>query len=359
MNSTSPNIHANIIKQLSRLLSASYVIPEIGELICKHLDQKLAEGVFDDLLEGTIFALGVTMEMQDISRDEHLWLKWHPEPLPEGRTSLWENDDWQERKRKQAAEENGGFEEIKKLPGNVGYLNIHSFHKPEWARETVEIAMRSLEGVGALIFDLRKCSGGVPNTVNLVCSYLFGGGEPVHLDSIYWRDEDFTQQVWTIPDLPGPRFIKEPVYVLVSRTTFSGGEAFAYNLQAQGRATIIGDVTDGGAHLSGSTRIGTHFEASIPIGRSINPVTNENWQDIGVIPDIQLPSDRAFTGAYAFALREIINNSENGDPLIVEEAQETLKNLSADGQICNRCGYENAVYTLKCKNCGQALEGLE
>jgi len=83
--------------------------------------------------------------------------------------------------------------------------------------------------------------------IALVSSYLLGE-TPVHLNSIYWHDERFTQQYWTLPYVPGRHFDDKPVYVLISKVTFSAGEVFADNLKTRQRATLVGEKTDGGTH---------------------------------------------------------------------------------------------------------------
>jgi C-terminal processing protease CtpA/Prc len=45
------------------------------------------------------------------------------------------------------------------------------------------------------------------------------------------------------------------VYVLTLHTTFSGAEAFAYELRALKRATVVGEVT-GGVGILGRNRCG-------------------------------------------------------------------------------------------------------
>ncbi len=169
------------------------------------------------------------------------------------------------------------------------------------AAEIVIAAMSFLTNAQALIFDLRQCQGGYPDMIALVCSTLFGN-DPVHLDSIYWRDEDVIQEYWTTPGVASVHFEDKPVYVLISKVTFSGGEAFAYTLQARQRATLIGEQTGGGAHPGASYRIHPHFEAFIPIGRVINPITGANWEGCGVAPDIPVPAEQALELAYRMAL---------------------------------------------------------
>jgi len=190
--------------------------------------------------------------------------------------------------------------------------------------------MNFLSDTNALIIDLRKCTGGFPGMIALVCTYLFED-EPVLLGSIYWRDEDNTQQYWTLPYVPGKRYLDKPVYVLTSKVTYSGGEMFADIMQTRKRAAIIGEKTDGGANAGASYRIHPHFEAFIPIGRVINPLTGLNWEGCGISPDITVPNEQSFNSAYKLALQSAIADlaepSNAVQQNMVKEAQEILKNL--------------------------------
>jgi C-terminal processing protease CtpA/Prc len=73
---------------------------------------------------------------------------------------------------------------------------------------------------------------------------------------------------------------------LTSRQTFSAGEAFAYNLQVGGRATVVGEPTRGGADPNMVIPVDPHFSLSIPIGRTVHPVTKSSWEGVGVQPDV-------------------------------------------------------------------------
>jgi hypothetical protein len=184
------NTHIEIIQSLSEKLKAYYVSPEIAEQICIRLQKGLEDGEYLDFTEGKILALALTMHMQEVSNDEHLWIRWHPEPLPEHEGSLHQNQNWIDMQRQEAELDNFGLQKLEKLPGNVGFIDIRKFHKAEWGGETAAAAMNFLANTNALIIDLRRCLGGYPGMVALISSYLFGD-EPVHLNSIYWREEDF------------------------------------------------------------------------------------------------------------------------------------------------------------------------
>jgi retinol-binding protein 3 len=319
-----------IIHQLSAKLKTCYVFPDVAEQINEHIQQSLRDGEYDEFTEGNLFALALTMHLQEVNHDEHLWVRWHQAPLPENEMELRHNPEWQDAKRKEAELENFGFASLEKLPGNVGYLDIHYFHRPAWGGATAVSAMSFLAYASAVIIDLRECTGGYPGMVALVCSYLFGD-EPVHLDSIYWRDEDIIQQYWTQPYVPGARFPNTPVFLLTSKETFSAGEELAYILKHRKRATLIGEQTDGGAHPGASFRIHPHFEAFIPIGRTINPITKTNWEGCGVTPDILIPRAQSYNTAYRLALQSNLTNLKDSTSdtsrRLAEEAQTALNSL--------------------------------
>jgi C-terminal processing protease CtpA/Prc len=141
--------------------------------------------------------------------------------------------------------------------------------------------------------------------LQLLCSYLFGG-ESVHLNDLYWREGDRTQQFWTLPWVPGTRYGKDkPVYVLTSSRTFSAAEEFTYNLKNLKRATIVGETTGGGAHPGGVRRITDHFGIWLPNGRAINPITKTNWEGVGIEPHIKVPAEQALAAAHLDALQKI------------------------------------------------------
>ncbi|NTV38124.1 MAG: S41 family peptidase, partial [Anaerolineales bacterium] len=293
-----PATQNEILQTLMAKLKANYIFPDVAEQICAGLQKHQADGEYDDIDEGDFFALALTLHMQEVNHDEHLWVRFHTDPLPDDDGQLRLNPEWQAERQREAREDNYGLRRVEVLPGNVGLLDLRYFHRPEWGGEPVSSALASLARTDALIVDLRECPGGYPGMVALVCDSLFDG-PPLLLHSIYWRDEDKTQEFWTTPERTGERFgTQKPVYVLMSRQTFSAAEGFADILQSRKRAIIIGEKTDGGANPGASYRLHPHFEAFLPIGRVTNPVTGTNWEGKGITPDISVPQEQAFTAAY-------------------------------------------------------------
>jgi C-terminal processing protease CtpA/Prc len=173
----------------------------------------------------------------------------------------------------------------------------------------------------ALIFDLRRNGGGSPHGAIFWNSYLFPDAD-THLNSIYDRESETTRQFWTLAYVPGRRYLDRPVYVLTSGDTFSGAEEFAYNLQQQHRATLIGETTRGGAHPTEPFPLTPTLEITVPVARSVNPVSGTNWEGTGVEPDITVPAAEAFDTAYPLALRAVLASS--APPSVLERARAAL-----------------------------------
>jgi C-terminal processing protease CtpA/Prc len=202
---------------------------------------------------------------------------------------------------------NYGFFRVERLPGNVAYLDLRVFiDTNEGSSDTATAAMNFLAHTDALIIDLRQNRGGFPTMIQLLCSYLFGS-EPVLLNTFAFRAGGRHEEWWTLPDVPGTRYGEQkPVYVLTSAETFSAGEEFAYDLQARRRATIVGEVTGGGANPGAMVPLSHGFAAFIPFGRAVNPVTGTNWEGVGVKPDVPVPATEALRTAQVLALRSLL-----------------------------------------------------
>ena len=304
-------IHSEVIRSLSEKLRAYYIFPDVAEKICNGLQKHLDDGDYNGIDEGEFFAYALTTHMQEVCHDEHLWVKWHSDPLPDGEEALRLSEKWMDEQHLQAKLNNYGFYKVERMAGNVGYLDIHYFHRPSWGGDIAVAAMNFLANTSAIIIDLRKCLGGYPGMISLISSYLLGG-ESVKLGSIYWQDDCTTQQYWSLPYVPGQRLDDKPLYILVSKETFSGAEGFAYDMQARKRGIIIGEQTGGGAHPGSSYRLNEHYEAFIPIGYLTHPITNQNWEGLGITPDVLTSSEQALKIAHKMVLESIIET--HGSP---------------------------------------------
>ncbi|HYN86691.1 MAG TPA: S41 family peptidase [Pyrinomonadaceae bacterium] len=295
---------AQIIDAALKRLNDSYVFPEVAKKMEASVRDIQRRGEYDSITSARQFAERLTSDLQAVSRDKHLRMRFSPRALPAQAMQRREpSAEERAERQRELGWINHGFDKVERLPGNVGYIELRGFFDEEAGADTVAAAMNFVAGTDALIIDLRRNGGGNPAMVALICSYLFGP-EPVHLNSLYWREGDRTEEFWTRKEVAGRRYLGKDVYVLTSSRTFSGAEEFTYNLKNLKRATIIGETTGGGAHPGGMHRLSEHFAMFVPTGRAISPVTKTNWEGTGVEPDVKIAADKALKTAHLHALRK-------------------------------------------------------
>jgi hypothetical protein len=318
-----------IVTSAMALLRANYVFPELAEQAATAVEARLAAGEYDNLDEVTLTEL-VTSHLQDVTGDKHLRLRLGGGPPP-GRERPPEPAEPTDHETKRLAMrqrgrlDNFGIRRVERLDGNVGYLDLRRMPVPANAGPAIAAAMELVAGTYALIIDMRHNGGGSPEGVAFWCSYLVGE-RPTHLNDIFHADTGETHQFWALPYVPGTRYVDRPVYVLTGGRTFSGGEELCYNLQALGRAELVGETTGGGAHPTRGFPISRAVAIGIPFARSVNPITGTNWQGTGVVPDVAVPEAQAYDVAYARALRHVLAQDDVPPP-IADEARDALEGL--------------------------------
>ncbi|WP_232341342.1 S41 family peptidase [Hymenobacter ginkgonis] len=277
--------------------------------------QRLAQQVrkkqrtYEAIADGQALAQRLTADLYALAHDKHLNIGYHPEGVPTDQ--VWNAKPTAEQEAQQLAamregmrRENFGILDLSVLRYNIGYLNLKYLASPAVAGDSYVAALNYLAHTDALILDLRQCGGATSEfAIPLLCSYFFTA--PTHLNDLYWREGNRTQQAWTYTQVPGPRYLTQPLYVLIGPNTFSGAEELAYDLQTQKRATLIGQASGGGANPGGTFRLSEHFDIFLPVGRAINPITHTNWEGVGVRPDTTVILPLALPAAQALALRAI------------------------------------------------------
>ena len=292
---------ARVIDGAITNLNESYVFPDVAKKMGDALKDRQKRGEYDSVTDGSKFAGMLTDQLQEVSHDKHLRVDFSPVPMPERPPGAGSDDAAQY--RKQIERINCGFERVELLPGNIGYVKFNMFADPDVCGPTAVAAMNFLANVDAIIFDLRENGGGDPKMIALVSTYLFS--TPTHLNDLWERKSDTTQQYWTLPYVPGKRLEGKPAYVLTSKRTFSGAEEFSYNLKNLKRDTLVGETTGGGAHPVSGHRIDDRFMIGVPYARAINPISKTNWEGTGVEPDVKVVAADALTTAQKLAAEKL------------------------------------------------------
>jgi len=294
-----------VVATVASQLEQQYVFPDAGKSVATTLRKRLAQGSYDQYNDADAFAKRLSQDLQELAGVGHLKVEYSADVLPQ---ETAEDDaeaeaDW--RRYLLQRHPNHGFRRIEQTNDNIGVLRLDVFFPSGAAGETAAAAMKLLANTRALIIDLRQNGGGNSDMGELLSAYLFDdGGKP--LSSFYSRPENKLTQHATPYYVPGPRYGEgKPVYILTSHRTFSAAEAFAYDLQALHRVTVIGETTGGGAQPFEFSRLDDHFKLWLEKGRSINPITGGNWQGKGVQPDVSVPADQALDTALALARKTL------------------------------------------------------
>jgi C-terminal processing protease CtpA/Prc len=319
-----------VVDAILKRLNDSYVFPEVAKKMEQSIRERVEKKEYDQITSAKEFSKKLTDDLQAVSKDKHLRVRYSHQVIPERGPRREPTAEEQEQRKRDLTWMNHGFGQVERLRGNIGYLEFFNFADEELGADTVAAAMNFVNGTDALIIDMRNNGGGNPAMVALVCSYLFGP-EPVHLNDLYWREGNRTDEFWTRKEVSGKRYVNKDVYVLTSKRTFSGAEEFTYNLKNLKRATIIGETTGGGAHPGGGFRISEHFGMFVPTGRAISPITKTNWEGTGVTPDVAVPADQALLVARLMAMKKSLTTLTNPDfkAGVEDEIQKLEKELAA------------------------------
>ncbi|QMU28794.1 S41 family peptidase [Adhaeribacter radiodurans] len=298
------------IHSISGKLQENYIFPKVADKMVQSLKTNLKKGKYNSLVNPPEFARQLTNDLRETSKDKHLMVVYNPAVIAREKALIDkdranEEAEWAKELVNHLKRDNYGFREVKILDGNIGYLDLREFTDPKYSSETLANAMHFLENTNAFIIDLRQNDGGSPEMVQLLASYFFSSEPVVHLANNYNRPKNELTKSWTLPNVTGTRRPLTDLYILTSSKTFSAAEAFSYQLKHLNRATIVGERTAGGAHLTGSVIATDKFYVRIPQGRTTSPVTNANWEGIGVTPDIEVSAEEALHTAHTKALAGI------------------------------------------------------
>jgi hypothetical protein len=247
---------------------------------CERLERALDERFGDD---ARVVSDELCREVEAIAHDfsRHFALEYVAEGslVPDAEPPGWPPQDPREVELRA-----GSVGEVTRGPDGVGVLVLNGLDGVHIAAPYLTAAFALLRGARGVVLDLRGNGGGDPGTATLVLDWLLGS-DPTHISDVIYRDR--TRQWWTtgrLAEVATPP--QTPVSVLIGERTFSSGEALAYHLQSQGRATLVGQRTPGAADHITPVRVSGHVRAFLPEARVRDAVTGANWEGTGVLPDV-------------------------------------------------------------------------
>ncbi|HEY0599989.1 S41 family peptidase [Brevundimonas sp.] len=294
---------ARALDTLDRRL-AHYVMHERTPAIRARLAERRA--AYLALTDPEAFRQAINADLLSASGDKHLqvWI----EARSRDEVAAAGGPPTLEQMGAEEARNGWGVREAKLLEGGIGYLNLASFSGHPDSAAAIDATMAKLAGAKALVLDLRENLGGGEVALRQLMGHF--APEPMRLENLEFRrckpnpadredciqDGRDTFERFANP-VAEPIFPTQPIWVLVGPGTFSAAEAVAYDLQAAGRAVIVGEATGGGANPSITMDLGPWFTVVMPIGEARHPATGTNWEGVGVRPDVAVPAERALDEA--------------------------------------------------------------
>ncbi len=287
-----------VISGAIAILKQHYFDRDVAQTTADALLAHEKSGDDDAAATGEAFAGLLTSQMRTASHDMHLVVEFSQRPLPLGPPV--QTAESLARFRNAMLQQNCMIRNVEILPHDIGYLKLDFFPDTSVCGSALKAAMATLNRADALIFDLRDNTGGFPDSVSLVASYLFD-----HPEYMFGPRGAPTVDSWTRSPVAGNELADKPVYVLTSTSTWSGAEQFSYDLKMLKRATLVGETTRGGAHAGVFHRIDDHFGIGIPEEKPINPFGKADWEGVGVQPDVKVKSADALETAVKLAERKV------------------------------------------------------
>lgn len=301
-----------LVDSVTVALDKHYIFPEKSKAIATYLRTRLKQKAYKGLTDPAKISAQLQTDIYFIHRDPHMHVYYEPAfaanlvayaktPPPPDTMLLY---------RERTS--NFAFKRTEILNGNIGYVEFTGFSGfVNEAKPTLTAAFRFVANTEALIIDLRNNGGGSPWMVQQISSYLVK--ERTRLNDIYERRSNKTAEFWADPKEAENMKLSMPLYILTSDNTFSAAEDFTYAMQVNKRAIIVGDTTGGGAHPTGPVPVGQGFIVDIPFARSINQITQTDWEGVGILPDYPCNGSEALIKAQQLIFEEKLRHTTKDD----------------------------------------------
>jgi hypothetical protein len=304
---------------LADLLETGYVIPDIGKRYAAMLRQKAAAGAYKDIADPADLGQRLTADLLAVSPDRHLRVvpaamlgpNDRPQPKPADGAkpqppAAPPRAPTGPRPPRRAPIEDAGW-----IAKDVAYIRFTEFPDDPDTATLCDRFMREHASAKAVIVDCRYNGGGGVVQMNAILPYLFAKpavlvqmemvesiaktrGNPFAEDAFMRPASGAAPGIvrtehYVVPKTDETQLFGAKVFYLTSARTASAAEHLALAFKHTGRATLIGETTAGANHFGGFEPIGGGLAVFLPVGRTIDPATGEDWEGTGIIPDVAVP----------------------------------------------------------------------
>jgi len=282
------------VESVASVVEENYPWPDTARMIADHVRKQHASNMYDTIPTFAELARALTRDLRAINGDLHLAVHGGSSGAP-GPMALVSPED-----------RPTGVELFERLDGHVGYLKLNQLIAGDRSFHAVAEALDFLDGTDAMVLDLRGIPGGNTQMSNFLVSH-FLPPDVLSLNAVSQATGETTSH-HTLIEVPGPRRLDVPLYVLVDRGSASAAEHVPFVLQNFGRATIVGERTVGAGRNNVFFPAELGLRVSLSTTRVYDPLSGREWERSGIVPDIVTTSEEALTAALKHA-RETVRAS--------------------------------------------------
>jgi len=127
-----------VVDTILKRLNESYVFPEIAKKMEASIRERVAKKEYDQITSAKQFATTLTNDLQAVSHDKHLRVRYSNEAIPERGPRQEPTAEEREQRKQDLTWMNHGFSKVERLRGNIGYLEFLNFMDEELGADTVD-----------------------------------------------------------------------------------------------------------------------------------------------------------------------------------------------------------------------------
>src|SRR5215216_443883 len=116
-----------VIDGILKRLNDSYVFPQVAKKMEQSIRERVAKKEYDQITSAQEFARTLTNDLQAVSNDKHLRVRYSHQPIPERGERREPTAEDRERFKRDLTWSNHGFSKVERLRGNIGYLEFLNF----------------------------------------------------------------------------------------------------------------------------------------------------------------------------------------------------------------------------------------
>src|SRR6476659_2911404 len=114
-----------VIDGLLKELNDEYVFPETAKKMEADIRSRQKNNEYDSVTSSRAFADKLTADLQSVSHDKHLRVRFSPDTIPVRQERGEPTAEEKAGEAKYVKFMNAGFEKVERMPGNVGYIKFN------------------------------------------------------------------------------------------------------------------------------------------------------------------------------------------------------------------------------------------